>query len=116
MKTIVAGSRSIQDYEVVKKAILLSGFVVSASVDEIVSGGAAGVDRLGEKFAREYKIGIRRFLPDWSLGRQAGHIRNRQMGDYADALIAVWDGRSHGTKGMIDYARKKGLRVYIHTI
>ena len=50
------------------------------------------------------------------LGKAAGHARNRDMGDYADALIALWDGQSKGTKGMIDYAKKKGLEVYVYIL
>ena len=110
MKTIIAGSRGINDYSIVRQAILESRFEIT----EIVSGGAYGVDTLGERYARENNIPIKRFLPDWNkYGKKAGILRNQEMGDYADALIAIWDGKSRGTKFMIDYAKKKGLRVFV---
>ena len=59
---------------------------------------------------------IRRFLPAWSEGRQAGIIRNIEMGKYADRLLAVWDGESHGTKQMIDWMRLYGKPVTVITM
>jgi hypothetical protein len=56
-----------------------------------------------------------RFPADWDrYGKAAGYIRNETMAANAEALIALWDGRSPGTKHMIDIARKKGLKVYVH--
>jgi hypothetical protein len=90
----------------------------STEVDvEIVSGHAKGVDRLGERYAEEMGYGLRMFVPNWDkLGRKAGIIRNEEMGKYGDALVAFWDGKSRGTKHMIDYARRKSLIVEVHTI
>ena len=111
MKTIIAGSRGMDNYDFIKTTIIESGFEIT----EVVSGGARGVDRLGERYAKEMGIPIKQFIPDWDgLGKKAGHVRNREMGDYADALIALWDGESKGTKGMIEYANKKGLKVYVY--
>lgn len=111
MKVIVAGSRSIQSYETVCEAIKLSNFEVTS----VVSGCARGADTLGERYARDNKLGLFKFPADWDKhGKSAGFIRNGQMGEFADALIAVWDGESRGTKHMIDYAIKRGLKVYIH--
>ena len=111
MKTIIAGSRGMDNYDFIKSTIIESGFEIT----EVVSGGARGVDRLGERYAKEMGIPIKQFIPDWDgLGKKAGHVRNREMGDYADALIALWDGESKGTKGMIEYAQKKGLKVYVY--
>lgn len=116
MKTIVAGSRSIKKYEVVEKLInesLKNGLVIT----ELVSGGAKGVDTLGETWALKNGVSIQRFLAEWEkYGISAGHIRNRKMGDYADAVIGIWDGKSRGTKGMIDYARQKGLKVFLYEL
>jgi hypothetical protein len=107
-RTIIAGSRSIRDFGVVCRAIEASGF----SVAEVVSGGACGVDRLAERYARLHRIPVRRFLPDWSrFGRSAGPRRNQQMVDYAGGagqLIAVWDGRSRGTQHTIQYGPSSG--------
>lgn len=79
----------------------------------MVSGGANGVDLLGEQWACSWGIPVKQFMADWSKhGRAAGPIRNRQMAEYADALIAIWDGQSRGTKSMIRESRKAGLDVY----
>lgn len=109
MKVIIAGSRDIEDYELIDVAVRESGFTVT----EVVSGTARGVDKLGEQWAEEYNIPIKRFKPDWSIGRSAGIIRNTEMVAYADALIAIWDGYSRDTKHMIDYAKSRGLMVYV---
>lgn len=113
MKVIIAGSRDITDYNLLLKAVRAS----QIRPTEVVCGKARGVDTLGEEFAKRNGIPIKYFPAEWSKhGRAAGHIRNRQMGDYADALIAIWDGKSTGTKGMIDYAKSQGLTVFIFIV
>lgn len=113
MKVIIAGSRTITDYDLVVKAVIESGFTIT----EVVCGLAKGPDTLGEQYAIENNIPIAYFPADWSgKGRVAGALRNKQMGDYSDAVIAIWDGKSSGTKHMIDYAKKKGLLVYVKNI
>jgi hypothetical protein len=113
MRTIIAGSRDITDFELVFDAVEASGFKIT----EVVSGGARGVDRLGEYYAELHDIPCKVFKADWdTYGKAAGSIRNGEMGKYAQALIAVWDGVSRGTKHMIDTALMLGLRVYIHRI
>lgn len=109
MKVIIAGSRTIQDYRIVKTAIERSGFKIT----EVVSGTARGVDVLGERWAMDHNLPIKQFPADWDgNGRGAGYIRNMEMADYADALIAVWNGRSKGTQHMIATARKKDMEVF----
>src|ERR1700723_1533055 len=116
MKTIVAGSREITDYQIVAKAIKDSGFEIT----ELVSGACKrGVDPLGEKYAFLNDIPVKRFPADWSnqnLGKGAGALRNRQMAAYAEALICVWDGVSPGTFNMICEAKLKGLKVFVVNI
>ena len=112
MKVILAGSRSITDMDALDVAIHESEF----DITEVVSGRAVGIDTLGETWAEINNVPIKLFPPDrkrygWP---RAAFRRNEQMGDYADALIALWDGKIHVTKHMIDYATKKGLRVYVH--
>lgn len=108
MKVIIAGSRSITNYELVKQAILNCPFKIT----EIVSGCAKGVDTLGEVVALELKIPVMKFPADWDKhGRAAGPIRNERMGDYADALIAVHN-NSKGTQHMIRYMKRLKKRVY----
>lgn len=113
MKVVIAGSRSITDYETVRLAVRESGF----SITEVVSGGAAGVDRLGERYAFDWDIPLKRFPADWSKhGKAAGAIRNGEMSRYAQALIAIHDGESRGTADMIRQAKKEGLLVYVKTV
>jgi len=80
----------------------------------ILSGQAQGVDLLGEKWATEHGIPLEYYPADWNkYGKQAGYIRNKEMVEHAEALIAVWDGESKGTKMTIDLARKKNLETFI---
>lgn len=112
-KIIIAGSRSFNDYKVLCERC---DEVFSAQDNNpiVVSGGAKGADLMGEKYASDRGYGIRRFPADWvKHGNSAGPIRNVQMAEYADGLIAFWDGESAGTKNMIDNAKKKGLEVLI---
>lgn len=113
MRVIVAGSREITDYDIVRKAIEDSGFKPSL----IVSGGARGVDRLGERYAAEHGIPVKKFPADWEkFGKAAGHIRNKQMAEHGDALVAVWLNESRGTKNMIMNATNCGLQLYVVTL
>lgn len=117
-KIIVAGGRDFSNYD------LLSNKLISIQTEiwkndiaddiEIVSGCARGADTLAIKWAKEYSTPLKLFPADWETHKKAaGPIRNRQMGDYADALIAFWDGESRGTKHMIEYAQQKHLPVMI---
>jgi len=112
LKTIIAGSRNITDYSFVSDVIKVSGIYIT----RIISGGARGPDKLGIRYAIDHKIPYDVYEPDWDkYGKQAGFLRNCEMGDNADALIAIWDGYSRGTKHMIDYAMnsKRILKVHI---
>ncbi len=80
-----------------------------ANVDEIVSGGAAGIDKCAAKYAKEHGIKLTEFLPEYELyGRAAPIIRNKKIVDYAEKVIVIWDGRSNGALSVIKYARKIG--------
>lgn len=110
MKVIIAGSRHLDSYEEVEQSIKRSGFTIT----EVCSGGARGVDRQGEIYATKHNISLRSFPAEWNKYRTAaGPIRNRQMAEYADALIALWDGESRGTKNMILEAYSRNLRIYV---
>lgn len=113
MKVIIAGSRNFNDYTLVKNNcdVLLS---IAKETIEIVSGGARGADSLGERYAHENNLELKVFPADWDkYGKGAGFIRNKQMAEYGDALIAFWDGKSAGTKMMIDLAKKINLKVKV---
>lgn len=95
MKTIIAGSRTITDDSLVKEAILESGFDISC----VICGLVKGVDLLGADWAVTNKKTVQYFPANWKKhGKAAGYIRNVEMADVADALIAVWNGQSRGTK------------------
>lgn len=80
----------------------------------IISGHASGADSLGEKFAADHNLQCELFPADWEHhGKAAGPIRNAEMAEVTDALIAFWDGQSRGTKSMIDLAKRKGLQVAV---
>lgn len=109
MKVIIAGSRHIEDDTLVYRAINQSCF----DITEVVSGTARGIDTLGEQWAKAHNIPCKRFPPDWDKhGKKAGILRNVEMAEYADALVAVWDGFSRGTAHMIDSMTLLGKPVY----
>lgn len=112
-RVIIAGGREFADYQLLKEFAdyILSN--IEADI-EIVSGGASGADRLGELYAEERGYQIRRFPADWKrYGYGAGPRRNREMAEYADALIAYWDGHSRGTRNMIELAKEYGLKIRV---
>lgn len=112
-KVIIAGSRSIVEESIVAQALAESKFNPAL----IVSGGARGVDRLGEDVALKLGLPVRRFIPDWDgLGKKAGMVRNADMGNYADALVACWDNVSSGTKGMIDHMKRINKPSFVKTV
>lgn len=115
MKIIVAGSRSITSRRVVSEAIEKSGW--RFELTELVCGGAPGVDTVAHDLCFDCYIPIRMYLADWkTYPRGAGRHRNLAMAQYADALVAVWDGKSPGTKHMIETARRMGLQVYVEIV
>lgn len=112
-RVLVAGSRTIQDFELVKRTIEESGY----HIKELVSGVANGPDRLGLRYANQRNIPVKEFPADWEqYGNRAGMIRNGLMAEYADILIAIWDGESVGTLDMINRMKKLGKPVYLVTV
>ena len=111
MRTIIAGSRKGTTKDHLYSAIKNCGWLPTT----VISGTAQGADKLGEFWATEFSIPCERFPADWNLyGKAAGYKRNEQMAEAAEALIALWDGKSPGTKHMIDIAKRKNLRVYVY--
>jgi len=113
-RVIIAGGRDFHDYGLLKAyadRILRNKRMQGI---EVVCGDANGADTLGARYAAERAFDIKHFPARWDiLGKMAGYERNRQMGDYADALIAFWDGHSHGTKHMVEYMRSLGKPIRI---
>lgn len=111
MKVIIAGSREGFVARNTFEAVEESKFLIT----EVVSGGAKGVDQHGEYYAAVNILPVKKFPADWkAFGKAAGVIRNKQMAKYADALVAVWDGQSKGTKHMIDTMRQLNKPVYCY--
>lgn len=104
MKVAVIGSRDFNDYEMLKSKLL-------EHVNEIkciISGGAKGADSFAEKFALEYNLPTKIYLPEWKLyGRSAGIIRNKEIVKESDQCFIFWDGESKGTKSVIDFCQNQ---------
>lgn len=117
LRIIIAGGRDFSDYELVKST--LDKYLKDIKDDVvIISGTARGADQLGERYARENNLMVKRFPADWDLyGKSAGPIRNKSMAEYAaqeqGVLFAFWNGKSKGTKSMINFAEKYGLDVHV---
>lgn len=111
MKTIIAGSRCTSDYSTLLAAIAECPWEIT----EVISGGAKGVDTLAERWAAEQALPFQQCAANWQrFGVTAGSLRNRQMAAIAQALLAVWDGRSTGTAHMIRVAAARGLRTHVY--
>ncbi len=122
MRIIIAGSRHLSPSIKLIDSLITQ---LRLPVSEVVSGGAKGVDEMGELFAQSYReYGIRyhnpiehikltKFPADWDThGKAAGPIRNKQMADYADSLLLIWDGESRGSRNMKETMLKLGKPVY----
>jgi len=110
MKVIIAGSRDITDYDAVVQAVEDSGFEIT----QVISGGARGVDKLGERYANDYGLELAVFPADWNKnGKAAGDIRNAEMAVVGEALIAVRLNNSTGTTDMIKKMKNKGCPIYV---
>jgi hypothetical protein len=127
MKIIVAGSRSFSDTnlgfdfcETVLAFLQFYGIFDQRNEIEIISGCASGADEVGIQFAKLHDLSLKKFPAKWNRhGKSAGMIRNLEMSDYAGTdgiLIAFWDGKSKGTKQMIQSAHSKGLLIFIERI
>lgn len=103
MKFIIAGSRGFIDGD--KLDSIMDELEQQYDIDEVVVGGAKGADTHGENWGLGAGLPTKVFPANWDAhGRAAGHLRNADMAEYADALVAFWDGTSKGTRGMINDA------------
>lgn len=125
LRAIIAGSRDFDDFPKLMNSCIDILFKITEQNDDldkirIVSGAARGADRLGEQYAKVAGYEVSKFPADWDrLGKRAGYVRNAEMAKFAAAdknygvLVAFWDGKSRGTKHMIDLAEKYGLEIHI---
>ena len=110
MKVVICGSRDLENYQLVEEAVSRSGF----SISTVLSGGSRGVDRLGITFACNHHHLVQVYMPEWErLGKRASAVRNREMVEAAEAVIAVWDGKSCGTCNMIELASNHSLPCFV---
>lgn len=106
MKLLIAGSRSIKDFD-------LSPYI-SPDVDMIISGGANGIDTLAEEYADRHKISKTILRPNYARYKRGAPLkRNDEMVNMADKVLVIWDGKSRGTKHTIDYAENLGKKINI---
>jgi len=112
-KLIVAGGRDFNRYySVAHEITMLANQELKDYAVSIVSGMARGADRMAYQFAKQNNVQVYEFPANWGLyGKAAGHIRNRHMAEFADGLLAFWDGQSRGTKNMIETMRAMGKPV-----
>ena len=113
-RVIIAGCRDFNDYELLKEKC--DYFLQDEKKEDVViiSGHASGADALGERYAQERGFQLETFPADWKAhGWAAGPIRNARMSSAANALIAFWDGKSRGTKNMIETAKNHNLKVVV---
>jgi len=109
MKTAVIGSRGI--------VIENLGNYLPEGTTEIVSGGAKGVDTCAREYALANDIPLTEFKPEYSrYGRGAPLKRNITIIEYADVVLAFWNGKSRGTKFVIDACTERGIPVKVHII
>lgn len=109
MRVAVIGSRNLQVTNLEKYLPL--------DTEEIVTGGAKGIDKCAREYATEHGYKLIEFLPEYSkYGRAAPLKRNLQIIDYADFVIAFWDGKSRGTNYVIENCKKKNKKVTVYMI
>jgi len=112
-KLIVAGTRTFTNYQLLSDTINNIIKVINRDT-AIVSGMAPGADKLGYRYGLLNNIKVYEFPANWTgLGKKAGYIRNTEMGKFADALLVFWDGKSNGTKHMMDYMKQLNKPVYL---
>jgi YspA, cpYpsA-related SLOG family len=112
MRTIIAGSRGMGNLDLFRA---LEQCPWTALITTVLSGTARGIDQAGELWAKHKGKTLERYPADWAKGRSAGYKRNEKMVGKAEALLAVWDGKSRGTRHMIDIATVRGLLVFVYT-
>lgn len=112
MRVIIAGGRDFNDYELLKRKC--DRYMSDPNkVFQVISGMAKGADMLGVRYAKERDLYVQEYPADWDkYGKAAGAIRNAEMAEVAECLIAFYNG-SPGTTHMIKEAKKKNLKIRI---
>ena len=109
MKVAVVGSRNL--------TINNLGDYLPEDTTEIISGGARGIDRCARAYAKSHNIKLTEFLPEYErYGRSAPLKRNLQIIRYADMVLAFWDGKSNGTRFVIENCKKENIPIKVFTV
>ena len=118
MRVVIAGSRQFNDYILAENFLDINLSKLKDGTDlTIISGGCRGADSIGERYALENGIKTELYPAEWKLyGKRAGPIRNRKMVNECDAVICFWDGKSRGTKSLIEYAKSKNKILLVKII
>jgi hypothetical protein len=116
MKVIITGSRGIADFSLVETAMRLSG--LEGRISQVALRGTSGIARLGAQYADEHVIPVRRFDPDWNRGgrhdNRAELQRDDDLASYADAAVAVWDGKSEDNRYLIRAMVGLGKETHVY--
>lgn len=117
-RIVVAGCRDYNNYMEAKEYIDFCLSNIKKRYNLVfLSGGCKGSDALGERYAKENSFEIERHLAEWQkFGKAAGPKRNSEMAKICDYVICFWDGRSNGTKSMIEFAKQKNKPIRIKKI
>ena len=117
-RIVIAGCRDYNDYNEAKAYIDdLVSKIKKENTLIILSGGCKGGDKIRERYAEENGLKIEKYPADWkTYGRSAGPKRNKQMAEACDYVICFWNGKSKGTKSMIECAKKYGKPIKIKKI
>lgn len=109
MRVAIIGSRCLEIDDIRK--------YLPEGVTEIVSGGAKGIDKCAREYAMKNGLKLTEFLPEYSRYKKGAPLkRNLQIIDYADKVIAFWDGKSRGTKFIIENCRKENKEIEVIVI
>jgi hypothetical protein len=117
VRVIIAGSRTITNYTLLCEIMSAVEVMLGEPITLVLTGGAAGVDQMGERWAWSHKVQTKLYPTPWAEhGKAAGPIRNRQMASEADALVLLWDGKSPDSKNMLAEAQRAGLQIIEHNL
>lgn len=114
MKTAIIGTRTANDKHYTQLSEYCNLLATLGGITEVISGGATGADALAERYAKENGLKMIIIPADWKqYGKAAGPMRNTEIIEKADQVVALWDGKSAGTADSIRKAQRAGKPCYI---
>jgi hypothetical protein len=116
VRLLICGSRHVLSLQILEQALYRAG-IEAASVTAVIHGAARGVDHSADTWARMHGIPVEQFPADWNrYGARAGPLRNQQMVDVAEAVLAIPCSKSRGTWDTVRRARERGLPVHVYLV